>query len=116
MPLCIGSVVLDSPNKFLARDRGTSCRISAKLGIEGKSGLQKRQTLLLPQEHGNRPKNIRINVNPAALRTQMTRLAVAAATATVPTYVADIPVLIHQRLKDGAARNKATLTFAEKRV
>ena len=30
----------------------------------------------------------------------MNRLAVAAATATVPTYVAEIPVLIHQRLKD----------------
>jgi hypothetical protein len=46
----------------------------------------------------------------------MNRLAVAAATATVPTYVAEIPVLIHQRLKDGAARNKASLTFAEKRI
>jgi hypothetical protein len=33
-----------------------------------------------------------------------------------PGYAAEIPVLIHQRLKDGAARNKATLTFAEKRV
>jgi hypothetical protein len=48
----------------------------------------------------------------------MNRLALAAATATAtaPTYAAEIPVLIHQRLKDGAARNKATLTFAEKRV
>ena len=45
----------------------------------------------------------------------MNRLAVAAATATVPTYVAEIPVLIHQRLKEGA-RNKASLTFAEKRI
>jgi hypothetical protein len=45
----------------------------------------------------------------------MNRLALAAATATAPTYAAEIPVLI-QRLKDGAARNKATLTFAEKRV
>jgi hypothetical protein len=48
--------------------------------------------------------------------TEMNRLALAAATATAPTYAAEIPVLIHQRLKDGAARNKATLTFAEKRV
>jgi len=46
----------------------------------------------------------------------MNRLALAAATATVPPYAAEIPVLIHQRLKDGATRNKATLTFAEKRV
>jgi hypothetical protein len=46
--------------------------------------------------------------------TEMNRLALAAATAT--TYAAEIPVLIHRRLKDGAARNKATLTFAEKRV
>jgi hypothetical protein len=46
----------------------------------------------------------------------MNRLALAAATATAPTYAAEIPALIHQRLKDGAARNKATLTFAEKRV
>ena len=46
--------------------------------------------------------------------TEMNRLALAAATATAPTYAAEIPV--HQRLKDGAARNKATLTFAEKRV
>jgi hypothetical protein len=48
--------------------------------------------------------------------TEMSRLTFAAATATAPTYAAEIPVLIHQRLKDGAARNKATLTFAEKRV
>ena len=48
--------------------------------------------------------------------TEMNRLALAAATATTTTYAAEIPVLIHQRLKDGAARNKATLTFAEKRV
>jgi hypothetical protein len=50
----------------------------------------------------------------------MNRLALAAATAaidaTAPTYAAEIPVRIHQRLKDGAARNKATLTFAEKRI
>ena len=42
--------------------------------------------------------------------------AVAAIDATAPTYAAKIPALIHQWLKDGAARNKATLTFAEKRV
>ena len=32
----------------------------------------------------------------------MNRLAFAAATATVPPYAAEIPVLIHQRLKDGS--------------
>jgi hypothetical protein len=31
-------------------------------------------------------------------------------------YAAEIPVRIHRRLKDGAAGNRATLTFAEKRV
>ena len=49
----------------------------------------------------------------------MNRLALAAATASATTYTADtaeIPVLVHQRLNDGAARNKATLTFAERRV
>ena len=46
----------------------------------------------------------------------MNRLALAAATATGPTYTAGIPALVQQRLKEGAARNKATLTFAEKRI
>ncbi len=31
-------------------------------------------------------------------------------------YAAEVPVLIRQRLKHRAARNKATLTFAERRV
>ena len=48
--------------------------------------------------------------------TEMSRLTLAAATATAPTYAAAIPVRIRQRLKDGAAKNKATLTFAQKRV
>jgi hypothetical protein len=43
-------------------------------------------------------------------------LALTLGAAAAPTCAADIPVLIHQRLKDGAARNKATLTFAERRV
>jgi hypothetical protein len=66
---------------------------------------------------------IRANEGNLARRTEdteMNRLAFAAAIAaidaTAPTYAAKIPVLIHQRLKDGVARNKATLTFAEKRV
>ena len=50
----------------------------------------------------------------------MKRLAlvasIATTTTTALTYAAEIPVLIHQRLKDGAARNKASLTFAERRV
>jgi hypothetical protein len=45
----------------------------------------------------------------------MNRLAFAATTATAPTYSAEILVRIRQRLKEGAARNKA-LTFAERRV
>jgi hypothetical protein len=81
------------PGRFLARNRRTQCRNSARLVTEGN----------LARRTGD---------------TEMNRLALAAATATAtaPTYAAEIPVLIHQRLKDGAARNKATLTFAEKRV
>ena len=33
-----------------------------------------------------------------------------------PDYIAEIPVLIHRRLKVRAAGNKATLTFAERQV
>jgi hypothetical protein len=33
-----------------------------------------------------------------------------------PGYAAEIPVLVYRRLKVGAAGNRATLTFAEKRV
>jgi hypothetical protein len=79
------------PGRFLARNRRTQCRNSAKLVTEG-------------------------NLARRTEDTEMNRLALAAATATAPTYAAQIPVLIHQRLKDGVARNKATLTFAEKRV
>jgi hypothetical protein len=81
------------PGRFLARNRRTQCRNSARLVTEG-------------------------NLARRTEDTEMNRLALAAATATAtaPTYAAEIPVLIHQRLKDGAARNKATLTFAEKRV
>ena len=82
-------------SNLLARNRRTVCRNDAILVTEGNLA--------------RRPED-----------TEMNRLAFAAAIAaidaTAPTYAAEIPVLIHQRLKDGAARNKATLTFAEKRV
>ena len=42
-------------------------------------------------------------------------LAFTLGEAAASTSASDIPV-IHQRLKDGTARNKGTLTFAEKRV
>ena len=117
MPRCIGSVVWASPHKFLARDRRSSCRISAKLGIEGKSGFAEPSDLASTAgawqytQYDSYKRPARPTED-----TEMSRLALAAATATAPTYAAEIPVLVHQRLKDGAARNKATLTFAEKRV
>jgi hypothetical protein len=82
--------VLAPESNPLARNRRTQCLIGVILVTEG-------------------------NLARRTEDTEMNRLALAAATATA-AYAVEIPVRVHQRLKNGAARNKATLTFAEKRI